>query len=208
MTEREHERMLSELTAKHKEDLNQLRESMEAAHQVELQQAQVYFMSTCRHLEPGHAVKISLLSLPYSSLRYLFHSQSNFVFAITCTYLCFYFLQVQKTEELEAMRLSLTSIHVSQLEHSHVNLKQEQESALTKAQASLRETFAQESALLQTQHQLELDQIRQQNEEQQEKLRERHREEMGECCSVGVRVRVFALRYTQHSQQVCHYGCG
>ncbi|XP_030299600.1 pericentrin isoform X3 [Sparus aurata] len=88
--------------------------------------------------------------------------------------------QVQKTEELEAMRLSLTSIHVSQLEHSHVNLKQEQESALTKAQASLRETFAQESALLQTQHQLELDQIRQQNEEQQEKLRERHREEMDE----------------------------
>lgn len=68
MTEREHERMLSELTAKHKEDLNQLRESMEAAHQVELQQAQVYFMSTCRHLEPGHAAKISLLSLPYSSL--------------------------------------------------------------------------------------------------------------------------------------------
>ncbi|KAM8737047.1 pericentrin isoform 2-T2 [Acanthopagrus schlegelii] len=88
--------------------------------------------------------------------------------------------QVQKTEELEAMRLSLTSVHLSQLEHSHVNLKQEQESALTKAQASLRETFAQESALLQAQHQLELDQIRQQNQEQQEKLRERHREEMDE----------------------------
>ncbi|XP_036981473.1 pericentrin isoform X2 [Acanthopagrus latus] len=86
--------------------------------------------------------------------------------------------QVQKTEELEAVRLSLTSVHLSQLEHSHVNLKQEQESALTKAQASLRETFAQESALLQAQHQLELDQIRQQNQEQQEKLCERHREEM------------------------------
>lgn len=49
VTEREHERMVSELTAKHNEELSQLkielslelRESMEAAHQVELQQVQV-----------------------------------------------------------------------------------------------------------------------------------------------------------------------
>ncbi|XP_028420872.1 pericentrin isoform X5 [Perca flavescens] len=49
VTEREHERMVSELTAKHNEELSQLRtelsselrESMEAAHQAELQQAQV-----------------------------------------------------------------------------------------------------------------------------------------------------------------------
>ncbi|XP_073339040.1 pericentrin isoform X2 [Pagrus major] len=88
--------------------------------------------------------------------------------------------QVQKTKELEAMRLSLTNVHMSQLEHSHVNLKQEQESALTKAQASLRETFAQESALLQAQHQLELDQIKQQIQEQQERLHELHQEEMNE----------------------------
>uniref|UniRef100_A0A3B3DGS5 Pericentrin n=1 Tax=Oryzias melastigma TaxID=30732 RepID=A0A3B3DGS5_ORYME len=50
VTEREHERVISELTAKHKEELNllraevslELRESMEAAHQAELQQIQVF----------------------------------------------------------------------------------------------------------------------------------------------------------------------
>lgn len=50
VTEREHERMVSELTAEHNEELSQLRtelslelrESMEAAHQAELQQAQVF----------------------------------------------------------------------------------------------------------------------------------------------------------------------
>lgn len=41
VTEREHERMLSELTAKHDDELVRLRESMEAAHQAELEQAQV-----------------------------------------------------------------------------------------------------------------------------------------------------------------------
>lgn len=41
MTEREHERTLSELTARHGDELVQLRESMEAAHQAELEQAQV-----------------------------------------------------------------------------------------------------------------------------------------------------------------------
>ncbi|TMS21529.1 Pericentrin [Larimichthys crocea] len=103
--------MVSELTGKHNEDLNQLRESMEAAHQAELQQA-----------------------------------------------------LVQKTSELEALRLNLMNVHTSQLE---------QESALTKVQASMRDSFAQESALLQAQHQSELNQIRQQNQEQ-------HRQEMNE----------------------------
>ncbi|XP_070699119.1 pericentrin [Pempheris klunzingeri] len=135
VTEREHERMVSELTAKHIEKLNQLkteltlelRESMEAAHQAELQQA-----------------------------------------------------QVQKAVELEALRLSLSNVHMSQLEHSQVNMQQEQESAVTKVQASLKETFAQEIALLHAQHQLELDQIRQQNQEQQEKLRMLHQQDMNE----------------------------
>ncbi|XP_032355881.1 pericentrin isoform X2 [Etheostoma spectabile] len=123
VTEREHERMVSELTTKHNEELSQLRaelfselrESMEAAHQAELQQA-----------------------------------------------------QVEKTRELEALRLSLTNVHVSH------------ESALTKVQVSSRETFAQESALLQAQHQFELDQIRRQNQEQQESLHELHQQNMSE----------------------------
>ncbi|XP_071063370.1 pericentrin isoform X2 [Pseudochaenichthys georgianus] len=121
VTEREHERMLSELSAKHNEELTQLRtevslelrESMEAAHQAELLQH-----------------------------------------------------QVQKRSELEAMRLSLTNAHVSQLE---------QESALTEAQGSPRDTFAQEIALLKAQHQAELDHIR-----QQEKLRELQQQPMND----------------------------
>ncbi|XP_041809392.1 pericentrin isoform X2 [Chelmon rostratus] len=88
--------------------------------------------------------------------------------------------QIQRISELEALRVSLTSVHMSQLEHSQVNLQQEQESALTKVQASLRETFSQESALLQARHQFELDQIRQQNHEQQERLHELHRQDMND----------------------------
>nr|XP_046269155.1 pericentrin isoform X2 [Scatophagus argus] len=127
VTEREHERIVTELTAKHSEELIQLRESMEAAHQAELQQA-----------------------------------------------------QVQKTTELEVLHLSLTNAHMAQLEHSQLNLQQDHESALTQIQATLRETFAQESASLLSQHQLELDQIRKQNQEQQERLCEKHQQDMNE----------------------------
>ncbi|XP_051244571.1 pericentrin isoform X2 [Dicentrarchus labrax] len=87
-------------------------------------------------------------------------------------------LQVQKTSELETLHLSLTNVHMSKLEHSQVNF--EQESTLTKVQTSLRETFSQESALLQARHQLELDQLRKQNQEQQEKLRELHQQDTNE----------------------------
>ncbi|KAM7403309.1 hypothetical protein PAMA_003979 [Pampus argenteus] len=80
----------------------------------------------------------------------------------------------QKTAELEVLRLSLTNAHTSQAELSQVNMQQES------AQASLKETFTQESALLQAQHQSELDQIRQQNQEQQGRLRELHRQDMDE----------------------------
>lgn len=78
------------------------------------------------------------------------------------------------------MRLSLTNVHMSQLEHSKVNVQQEHESAFTKVQ----ETFAQESALLQAQYQLELDQISKQNQEQQERLHELHTQNMSECFLV------------------------
>ncbi|XP_060938561.1 pericentrin [Limanda limanda] len=128
VTEREHERVLSELSVKHSEELSQLktelslelRESLEAAHQAELQQT-----------------------------------------------------QDQKTVELEALRLSLTNVHMSQLE-------QLQESAVTQVQPSLKETFAQETASLQTQHQAELDQLRQTDQEQLDRLRELHQRDMDE----------------------------
>lgn len=116
------------------------------------------------------------------------------------------FLQVQKASELEALRLSLTNVHMSQLEHSQVNLQQEHESALAKVQDSLRETFAQESALLQAQYQLELDQITKQNQEQQEQLHELHKQNMSKCILVvQCSFLMFAISCTQH---VYHYGCG
>uniref|UniRef100_A0A3Q3AKC5 Pericentrin n=1 Tax=Kryptolebias marmoratus TaxID=37003 RepID=A0A3Q3AKC5_KRYMA len=131
VTEREHERMISELAAKHNEELDQLRtevslelrESMEAAHQAELQQAQ--------------------------------------------------------TLELEALRLSLTTVHVSQLEDHQV--QQEQESALGKVQDSVKERVAQDLLLLEARHQSDLDQIKQRSREQQDRLLELHKQELGEC---------------------------
>uniref|UniRef100_A0A667XIB6 ELK domain-containing protein n=1 Tax=Myripristis murdjan TaxID=586833 RepID=A0A667XIB6_9TELE len=133
VNERDHQRTVAELCTKHKEELSQLRielsaelrESMEAAHQVELQQTQ--------------------------------HSL-----------------------ELEAMHLSLTNLHSSQLELSQANLHQEQEATLSKVQDSLKEKWTQEVTVLQAQHQSELDRIRNQNQEQQDSLREQHRQDMGE----------------------------
>ncbi|XP_071373521.1 pericentrin isoform X2 [Centroberyx affinis] len=128
VTEREHQRTVSELCAKQREELSQLRaelsselrESMETAHQAELQQT-----------------------------------------------------QTQQSLELEALRLSLTNL-------AQANLQQEREAALGEVQASLREKWGQESAVLQAQQQFELDRLREQNQEQKEKLRELHQRDMDE----------------------------
>lgn len=133
VTEREHERMMAELTTRHEEALDklqtelslELRESMETAHQAEMQQA-----------------------------------------------------QAQKMVELEALRLSLTSVHVSQLELSQGNLQLQQEMTVGKIQASMKESFAQERALLLAKHQVELAQIRRQNQEEHERLQQLHQNEM------------------------------
>ncbi|KAM3870972.1 pericentrin [Diretmus argenteus] len=135
VTEREHQRTVSELCAKQTEELSQLRielaselrESMEAAHQAELQQA-----------------------------------------------------QTQQSLELDALRLSLTNLHMSHLELSQTNLHKEREAALSEVQASLREKWAQEGAVLQARQQFELDQIREQNQEQQERLHKLHQRDMDE----------------------------
>ncbi|XP_054652131.1 pericentrin isoform X3 [Dunckerocampus dactyliophorus] len=81
--------------------------------------------------------------------------------------------EAQKSLELEALRLSLTNVHMSQLEVS-------QESAVSKAQAFLRENFTQEMELLQAQHQLDLERIREQNQAQQDSLRELYQRDMGD----------------------------
>ncbi|XP_007576770.1 pericentrin isoform X1 [Poecilia formosa] len=135
VTEREHERMMSELKAKHNEELEQLRtevtlelrESMEAAHQAEMHQ-----------------------------------------------------VQTQRSMELEALRLSLTTARASQPATSQANVQQEQESAVEELQASMREKFAQESALLQAQHQSDLDSVKRQNRQQQDRLHELHQQEIDE----------------------------
>lgn len=78
------------------------------------------------------------------------------------------------------MRLSLTTVHMSELEFSHLNIQQEQESALSKGQDSMKESFAQELLLLEAHHHTDVDQIKQQSQEQQDRLLELHKQEMGE----------------------------
>ncbi|KAM4625822.1 pericentrin [Polymixia lowei] len=144
VTEREHQRMVSELCAEQREELSQLRtelsselrESMKAAHQTELQQA-----------------------------------------------------QTQQSRELEALRLSLTNQHASQLELSQANLQREREAALSEVQGSLREKWAQESAVLQARQQFELDRFREQSQEQMERLRELYQRDVDELkCQWEIRV--------------------
>ncbi|TTH38804.1 Pericentrin [Bagarius yarrelli] len=127
--EREHEREMDELAAQQKAELErlkaelseELRDSMEAAHQAELSQ-----------------------------------------------------VQTQHTLELEALRLSLTNMHTAQLELTQSNLQKEKEAALSELQASLREKWAQESAMLQTRQQFELEKFREQGREQERQTELQH----------------------------------
>ncbi|XP_035264581.1 pericentrin isoform X3 [Anguilla anguilla] len=70
--------------------------------------------------------------------------------------------QAQQTLELEALRLSLTNLHTAQLELSQSNLQRDKEAALSELQASLRDKWAQESAMLQTRQLFELEKTREQ----------------------------------------------
>uniref|UniRef100_A0A3Q2P6W8 Pericentrin n=1 Tax=Fundulus heteroclitus TaxID=8078 RepID=A0A3Q2P6W8_FUNHE len=88
--------------------------------------------------------------------------------------------EMHQTLELEALRLSLTTVHMSQLETSQANLQQEQQSAFGKLQASMREAFTQEGALLHARHQSDLHEIQQQNKELQERLQKLHQQEIDE----------------------------
>lgn len=72
------------------------------------------------------------------------------------------------------MRLSLTDVHASQIEHSRENLEQEHQSALAQVQYSLEDKFKQERALMLARHQSEMDQTVRRNQEQQQKVQELH----------------------------------
>ncbi|XP_046730738.1 pericentrin isoform X2 [Silurus meridionalis] len=126
--EREHQREMDDQASERREEVDrlkaelseELRESMEAAHQAELSQ-----------------------------------------------------VQTQHTLELEALRLSLTNLHTAQLELTQSNLQKEKEAALSELQANLREKWAQESAMLHTRQQFELEKLREQSREQ---IREQERQ--------------------------------
>lgn len=82
--------------------------------------------------------------------------------------------------ELEALRLSLTNLHTAQLELSQTNMQKDKEVALSELQSMLREKWAQESAMLQTRQQFELERVREQNREQEQRNQRLYQQEIGE----------------------------
>lgn len=78
------------------------------------------------------------------------------------------------------MRLSLTNLHTAQLELSQSNMQKDKDVALSELQTMLREKWAQESAMLQTRQQFELERIREQNRELEERNQRVHQQEIGE----------------------------
>ncbi|KAI2663332.1 Pericentrin [Labeo rohita] len=89
--------------------------------------------------------------------------------------------QSQHNLELEALRLSLTNLHTAQLELSQTNMQKDKEVALSELQTMLREKWAQESAMLQTRQQFELERIREQSREQEQRNQQLHQKR---DCSV------------------------
>ncbi|XP_073808702.1 pericentrin isoform X4 [Danio rerio] len=87
--------------------------------------------------------------------------------------------QTKHNLELEALRLSLTNLHTAQLELSQSNMQKDKDVALSELQTMLREKWAQESAMLQTRQQFELERIREQNREQEERNQRVHQQEIG-----------------------------
>ncbi|XP_016364291.1 A-kinase anchor protein 9-like [Sinocyclocheilus rhinocerous] len=86
--------------------------------------------------------------------------------------------QSQHNLELEALRLSLTNLHTAQLELSQTNMQKDKEVALSELQTMLREKWAQESAMLQTRQQFELERIRGQSQEQEQRNQRLHQQEI------------------------------
>lgn len=77
-------------------------------------------------------------------------------------------------------------MHTAQLELSQTNLQKDKEVALGELQTKLRDKWAQESAMLQTRQQFELERIREQSREQEQQNQRVHQQEIGEglACSL------------------------
>uniref|UniRef100_A0A3Q2FFS1 Pericentrin n=1 Tax=Cyprinodon variegatus TaxID=28743 RepID=A0A3Q2FFS1_CYPVA len=87
-------------------------------------------------------------------------------------------MQEVQTLELEALRVSLTTVYTSQLEASQAS--EQQAEVISKLKASMKETFTQERAILQAQHESDLEKLKQENQEQQDRLQKQHQLEMDE----------------------------
>ncbi|XP_034145545.1 pericentrin isoform X3 [Esox lucius] len=86
--------------------------------------------------------------------------------------------QSQQSLELEALRLSLTNLHTAQLELTQANLQREREASLSELQASLREKWAQEKAVLQARQQFEVERLTVEGEERSRREQQEHQRNM------------------------------
>ncbi|KAJ8003709.1 hypothetical protein DPEC_G00151130 [Dallia pectoralis] len=86
--------------------------------------------------------------------------------------------QSHQSLELEAMRLSLTNLHTAQLELTHSNLQREREASLSELQASLREKWAQEKAVLQARQQFEVERLTKESEERSQREQQEYHKNM------------------------------
>uniref|UniRef100_A0A8C6ZTX1 Pericentrin n=1 Tax=Nothoprocta perdicaria TaxID=30464 RepID=A0A8C6ZTX1_NOTPE len=80
--------------------------------------------------------------------------------------------------ELEALRLSLNNMHTSQLELTQSNLRKEKETALVELREMLNDKRAQEVAILQSRHQLELEKMREKCLKEKDDLMLKHQQEL------------------------------
>ncbi|ROL41764.1 Pericentrin [Anabarilius grahami] len=110
--------------------------------------------------------------------------------------------QSQHKLELEALRLSLTNLHTAQLELSQTNMQKDKEVALGELQTMLREKWAQESAMLQTRQQFELERIREQNQEQEHRNQRLHQQEIDNLSQEWER-RVLEEKSSVEQSQAC-----
>ncbi|XP_067315268.1 pericentrin isoform X2 [Pseudorasbora parva] len=110
--------------------------------------------------------------------------------------------QSQHNMDLEALRLSLTNLHTAQLELSQTNMQKDKEVALSELQTMLREKWAQESAMLQTRQQFELERIREQNREQEQRNQQLHQQEIDNLNREWER-RVLGEKNTVEQLQAC-----
>ncbi|XP_075368493.1 pericentrin isoform X4 [Mycteria americana] len=80
--------------------------------------------------------------------------------------------------ELEALRLSLNNMHTSQLELTQSNLRKEKETALVELREMLNDKRAQEVAILQSRHQLEWENVKEQCLKEKEDLKSKYQQEL------------------------------